>query len=278
MTAIADDGKGTQAVQLTVNEFNLVENVFSFAIGAFGVSALFFLLQRPEVAPRYRVMVTLLSLVSLVACYNYVRLFEGWNNAFSIVNGEVRNTGHIYDDTFRYADWLLTVPLLLVSLVLSLDMPARQARLRSLMLGSLSVEMIALGYPGQISNSFETRWLWWGVSMVPFLLIVYQLMVSLRSAIRNQPPGARTLASSARYLTIAVWCFYPAVFVMPMLGATGTVSFISAQVGYALADIVAKSCYGVLLFAMVAQKSTPVATAVLEMGSSSFRPIRAQVG
>ena len=264
-------------MQLTVNEFNLVENVFSFAIGVFGVSALFFLLQRNEVAPRYRVMVTLLCLVSIVACYNYVRLFEGWNNAFSIVNGEVRNTGHSYDDTFRYADWLLTVPLLLVSLVLSLDMPARQARLRALMLASLAMEMIALGYPGQISSSFETRWLWWGVSMVPFMLIVYQLLVSLAGTIRNQPPEARGLVSAARFVTIVVWCFYPAVFVMPMLGVTGTGAFVSAQVGYAVADMVAKSCYGMLLYMVVARKSMPAATAVLE-GGASIRSIRAQAG
>ena len=265
-------------MQLTVNEFNLIENMFSFAIGVFGVSALFFLLQRNEVAPRYRVMLTLLFLVSVVACYNYVRLFEGWNNAFTIVNGEVRNTGHIYDDTFRYADWLLTVPLLLVALVLSLDMPARQARLRALMLASLAVEMIALGYPGQISASFETRWLWWTVSMVPFTLIVYQLLVSLASAIRNQPPGARALVSAARFVTIIVWCFYPLVFIMPMLGVTGKGSFVIAQVGYALADIVAKACYGMLLYAVVAQKSSPAAVAMLDMGNGTVRPIRAQAG
>lgn len=265
-------------MQLTTTEFNLVENVFSFAIGALGVAAPFFLLQRREVAPQYRIMVTLLSLVSLVACYNYVRLFEGWNNAFSIVDGEVRNTGHSYDDTSRYADWLLTVPLLLVALVQALDLPEQQARLRSLMLASLAMEMIALGYPGQISASFETRWLWWGVSMVPFALIAYQLLVTLSPAVRGQPAGARGLVSAARFLTLAVWCFYPMVFVMPMLGVTGPGAFVLAQVSYAVADIVAKACYGTLLYMAVARKSAALATATPDFALSSVRPIRAQAG
>lgn len=265
-------------MQLTINEFNLVENVFSFAIGLFGVSALFFLLQRNEVARRYRIMMTLLCLVSSVACYNYVRLFEGWNNAFSIVNGEVRNTGHLYDDIYRYADWMVTVPLLLVSLVLSLDLPARQARLRAVLLASLAVEMIALGYPGQVSNSVETRWIWFGISMVPFMLIAYQLLVTLASATNSQPSGVRGLVLSARVLTLVVWCIYPALFVMPLMGLKGTGAFLTTQISYAVADMVAKCCYGALLYMVVARKSALETAAVLEPGVAPVRPVHAQAG
>ena len=264
-------------MQLTLVQFNLVENVFSFTIGVFGVSTLFYFVQRSEVAPRYRLTLTLLALVSMVACYNYFRLFEGWNNAFSVINGTVQNTGHLYDDTFRYADWLLTVPLLLVSLVLSLDLPAQQARLRGLVLGSLAAEMIALGYPGQIATSFETRWLWWGVSMIPFALIVWQLLVSLSQAIASQPPHVRGLVSAARYVTLVLWCFYPAVYVLPMLGVTGTTAFVAAQVGYAVADLGAKACYGLLLYTVVSRKSMPAGATVLEVGVQA-RSFRAKVG
>jgi len=274
---VANDGKRTQTVQLTIDEFNLVENVFSFAIGVFGVSALFLLLQRGEVAPRYRVMVTLLSLVSAAACYNYSRMFQRWNDAFTIVNETVQNTGRLYDDTFRYADWLLAVPLLLIALVLSLDMPARQTRMRAIMLGSLAAEMIALGYPGLTSNSPEVRWVWLGIAMVPFLLILYQLLVSLSSVIANQPPGARALISGARYVVVVVWCFYPIVYVMPMLGATGAISFVSGQIIYAVGDMIAKACYGVLLYAAAARKSNSVSTAALEP-TALIRPIRSQAG
>ncbi len=60
--------------------------------------------------------------------------------------------GGFYNDIVRYADWLLTVPLLVIALILVLDMPARQARLRCLVLGVQAAEMILLGYAGQIST------------------------------------------------------------------------------------------------------------------------------
>ena len=35
--------------------------------------------------------------------------------------------------------------------------------------------MIVLGYPGEIATEAGTRWLWWSLSMIPFLWIVYEL-------------------------------------------------------------------------------------------------------
>ncbi len=240
---------------LNLTQYELVVNVFSFTIAAMGAATLFFFLQRGELLPRYRGVAAILGIVTMVATYNYFRLYDGWATAFDVLHGVVRATGRPYNDTYRYADWLLTVPLLVIALVLVLDMPARQARLRCLVLGLQAAEMILLGYPGQISTVTSTRWLWWGAAMVPFLIIVQQLYIGLAEAVAAQPKEARGLVVAARFMMLVTWCFYPAVYILPLVGVTGSTAFIATQVGYAGADITAKAVYGLLIFLIAARKS-----------------------
>ncbi len=248
--------------EITVTQFQLVQNVFSFTLSVMGIATAFFFLQRGEVLPRYRAVVAISGLVTMVACYNYFQLYTSWNLTYVISAGIVKFTGHPYNDTFRYADWLVTVPLLVVALVLVLDLPAQQARLRALVLGVLAAEMILLGYPGQIATTTMTRWLWWSASMVPFLIIVYQLYISLADAVANQPAGAREMVVQARFITVLVWCFYPVVYILPLIGVTGSDSFVGTQLGYAGADMLAKVAYGVMIYNIAVKKTeierTPV--------------------
>ena len=241
--------------ELSLVQYELVVNTFSFTIGAMAIATAFFFLQRSEVLPRYRAVVTIIGLVTMAATYNYFRLYESWQAAFTVAGNVVHTSTHPYNDTYRYADWLLTVPLIVIALVLVLDMPARQARLRAVVLGVQAAEMILLGYPGQISNVAATRWLWWGAAMVPFAIIVYQLYVGLADAVQSQPTEARKLVVWARFITLVTWCFYPAVYVLPLLGIGGSTAFVSTQVGYAGADLTAKVVYGVMIYLIAVQKS-----------------------
>lgn len=242
-------------MQLTVAQFSLVVNAFSFTIGTLGIATAFFFLQRGEVAPRYRITVTILGLVTMIATYSYVRLLERWNNAFVVVNDVVQNTGQLYDDTYRYSDWLITVPLLLIAFVLILELPAKQAMVRSAVFSVLAIDMIATGYPGQMATTVEARWFWFAVSMVPYTLIIFQLYIGLAAYIRLQPANARGLVKFARTLTVLVWAFYPAVYVLPLLNVGGTEAFVATQIGYAFADIIAKAAYGVVLYMVAIRKS-----------------------
>ena len=249
---------------ITLFQYNIVVNAYSFTIAAMGIAALYLFLKRSEVLPRYRTGVTLLGLVSTVAAYNYVRLLQSWHDSFIVVAGAVKQTGVPYDDSYRYADWLLTVPMLLVGLVMVLDLSARQARSRSFILALLAAEMILLGYPGQISTDAATRWLWWGVSMVPFLLIIQQLYFGLSQAIRSEPRESRKLVATARLMTVVAWSVYPAIYVLPMFDLLGSNTFVSVQIAYAAADILAKAAYGIVISMIATSKSESAPVAVVE--------------
>jgi len=240
---------------ITVAQFDLVYNAFSFTIAVMGAATLFFILSRSQVAPAYRTALAVTALVTGIALYHYVRIFASWESAFAVTNGTIVATGVKFNDAYRYVDWLLTVPLLLVELILVMRLSASESARKAIKLGVLAAVMVGLGYPGEIATDSSTRWLWWSLSMIPFLVIVYDLSVGLKASIASQPESAQGLIRSARTLTVLSWCFYPLVFVLPMIGVTGGDATIAVQVGYTIADVVAKAGFGVLIYMIAARKS-----------------------
>lgn len=240
---------------ITVGQFELVYNAFSFTIAVMGAATIFFFLGRSQVAAAYRTALTITGIVTLIAFYHYFRIAMSWEAAYIVAGNEIKPTGVKFNDAYRYVDWLLTVPLLLIELILVMRLSPSETVKKSTKLGFLAAIMVVLGYPGEISADFGTRWLWWTLAMVPFLIIVFDLFVGLKKSIESQPIAARGLISTARWLTVISWCFYPIVFVFPMIGFTGGAASTAVQVGYTVADVVAKAVVGVLIYMIAVRKS-----------------------
>ncbi|MDX1625337.1 MAG: bacteriorhodopsin-like [Wenzhouxiangellaceae bacterium] len=244
-----------QLPTLSFGQYNLVFNVFSLTVATFAAATIFFFLQRSRVAPEFRTAITITGLVTFIALYHYVQILFDWKGAFDLADGAYVASGQPFNDAYRYVDWLLTVPLLLVELLLVMRLSKSETVSKGWLLGGLAALMIVLGYPGEISSEDGTRWLWWCLSMIPFLIILYQLFIGLGDAIARQPAEARGLVSAARYLTVVAWLFYPVVFLFPMLGLTGAGAETALQVGYSIADIVAKAVFGLLIYTIAVRKT-----------------------
>ena len=241
--------------QVSYAQYELVYNAFSFTIAVMGAATVFFFLSRSQVSPVYRTALTITGIVTMIAGYHYFRIFQSWESAFVIADGQVKLSGIKFNDAYRYVDWLLTVPLLLIELILVMRLSAEETMSKSVKLGLLAALMVILGYPGEISGDSGSRWMWWALAMIPFLIIVYDLFIGLRNSIASQPPTARGLVSTARWVVVISWCFYPLVYVFPMIGFTGGSAATAVQVGYTIADIVAKAMFGVLIYLIAARKS-----------------------
>lgn len=241
--------------ELTFGQYQLVYNAFSFTIATMGAATLFFWLGRSQVSDAYKTALTITGLVTAIALYHYVRIFESWTGAYQLVDGQLVATATPFNDAYRYVDWLLTVPLLMIELILVMRLSNQETWSKGTRLGLLAAVMIVLGYPGEISNDPATRWLWWGLAMIPFLWIVYELFVGLSRAIAAQPENVRGLVNTARWLTVVSWSFYPVVFIFPMIGLTGGEATTAVQVGYTVADVVAKAVFGVVIYMIAVRKS-----------------------
>jgi len=243
------------ARSLTPSQFNLIYNAFSFAIAAMFASALFFFNARAQVGPKYRIALLVSALVVSIAGYHYFRIFDSWDAAYSLQNGAYTLTGAPFNDAYRYVDWLLTVPLLLVEAVAVLALPVKEARPLLIKLALASVVMIATGYPGEISSNITTRIIWGAVSTVPFAYILYVLWIELSKSLVNQSAPVQTLVRNMRLLLLFSWGVYPIAYILPMLGITGTSASIGVQLGYTIADVLAKPVFGLLVFAIALTKT-----------------------
>jgi len=67
--------------------------------------------------------------------------------------------------------------------------------------------------------------------------------------------GVASLTAYARWLTIISWLTYPGVYIIKMLGISGVTATAGEQIGYSIADVVAKAVFGVLIWAIAAEKT-----------------------
>ncbi|WP_424952558.1 bacteriorhodopsin-like [Deinococcus sp.] len=239
---------------LTTGQFSAVYNFFSFAIAAMGASAIFFFMSRSEVGPKYRIAMLVSGLVVSIAGYHYLRIFNSWDAAYTLKDGAYVFSGQPFNDAYRYVDWLLTVPLLLLETVAVLALPAIQSRSLIWRLVIASALMIALGYPGEI-GSLTARF-WWGLaSTVPFVYILWLLWGELGRAAARQKPEVQLYSRNMKLLLLFSWGVYPIAYALPLLGVSGGEALIGVQIGYTIADVLAKPIFGLLAYAIALTKT-----------------------
>jgi bacteriorhodopsin len=262
---------------LTAVQYNAVDNIFSMTVATMGAAALFLYMSRVHVDPEYRPALLVSGLVVSIACYHYFMIRHSWHGAFTLADGSYKPTGAAFNDFYRYADWILTVPLLMVELVAVLRLHAEKATSLLTRLVIAAALMIALGYPGEVIAD-PSRWgervMWGGLSSIPFFYILYVLWTELTKSLDSQPPAARRLLEIARLVILVTWAVYPIAYALggtpdalaakagtasAASGIVGANGVVGLQIGYAIADMIAKAGFGVLIYLIAMAKSTKTA-------------------
>merc|ERR1712226_1720108 len=167
-------------------------------------------------------------------------------------------TGIPFNDAYRYMDWLLTVPLLLIEILLVMKLSAEEYSSKAWTLGFGSALMIVSGYYGElvITGDLTPRWLCWFLSMGFFLYIVYELLVGLSAATNSEAdPVIKGKIQTAQIMTVISWCTYPVVYLFPMLGINAATAVVSIQIGYCASDIISKCGVGLVIYQISYAKS-----------------------
>ena len=238
---------------MSAEGYNVVFNMLSLGIASMLFTTPFLLVARERVLPRYRMAVMVSATVTAIAAYHYFRMFDSFVHAF----GPDAVAGATYNVGYRYVDWFLTVPLLLVETVAVLAL-ARQAQSSLLVrLVPAAALMIALGYPGDSGMTMGLEPSVWGLlSTIPFLYILYVLFVELGKSLERQSEAVQRKIKELRLLLLATWGVYPIAFIANM-NATGfdETSFVLRETGYTIADILAKCLFGLMIFTIARIKS-----------------------
>jgi bacteriorhodopsin len=223
-----------EEVMLTGDSYTLVYNLLSFGTAVMLGAFVYFLTQIGSVSKAYKSGVAVSAVVVGIAGYHYFRIFTGF------ANGEM-------NEGYRYADWLITVPLLVIELLIVLGVANDVRKSLMLRLVPATVAMIALGYPGEVSTDEGTKWLWWVLAMIPFVYILWVLNGQLKAARGRESGPVASAIKNATVVLLVTWCVYPIAFLFPIFDETSETLEVIRQAGYTIADITAKALYGLMI-------------------------------
>ena len=215
---------------------------FWFVSAALLAATAFFFLERGTVNDKWKTSLTVAGLVTGIAFWHYLYMRGMW-----IETGESPNV-------YRYIDWLLTVPLLIVEfyLILKAVTNVRVAIFYKLLIGS--VIMLVAGYMGEaglapVLPAFV-------VGMAAWLYIIYEIFAG-ETAKANSASGneaAQTAYSAMKWIVTIGWVIYPAGYYLGYLTGGG-VDASSLNLIYNLADFVNKILFGLVIYAAAIKDS-----------------------
>jgi bacteriorhodopsin len=254
-------GAAVDIPSLTSSQYSLIYNLFSLVFAAMAFTALFLLVQRSSVLPAYRIAVTTSAMVCAIAAYHYFRIFDNFRDSYPA--GASPSANHVlsavrFNEGYRYVDWLLTVPLLLVETIAVLALAKSVQKSLMFKLVPAAVAMIVLGYPGEVANTNGPRVVWGALSAIPFVYILYVLFKELSDSLDRQPDEVKHTVSMMRLAILGLWGVYPIAYMFPLIGGKffgGAGGFVLRQSGYSIADILAKAAFGLAIYKIARVKS-----------------------
>lgn len=147
---------------------------------------------------------------------------------------------------FRYIDWLITTPLLLLDLaLLALARPGSDLGLIAGLIG-LDVVMILTGLAAGSSTSDFGTTVWFIISSAALAGVLYLLWTRLLAAARARSQGVAATFNRLAVLTTVLWVLYPIVFLLGTEGFGGVDQGFEVFL-YLILDVLSKVLFGFLL-------------------------------
>ena len=198
-------------------------------------STAFFFIERASVPAGWRVSITVAGLVTGIAFIHYMYMREVW-----IMTGESPTV-------YRYIDWLITVPLLMLEFyfVLAAVGKANSGVFWRLMLGTLV--MLVGGYLGEAG--YINSMLGFIIGMAGWIYILYEVFSGEagKMAAKSGNKALVTAFGAMRMIVTVGWAIYPLGYVFGYL--TGGVDANSLNVIYNAADFLNKIAFGLIIWA-----------------------------
>ncbi len=207
-------------------------------------STVFFFLERDRVSAKWKTSLTVSGLVTLVAAVHYLYMREVWVSTGSSPT------------VFRYIDWLITVPLLMIEffLILSAITKVPSGVFWRLMIGT--IVMLVGGYLGEAR--YMSAWPAFIIGMAGWAFILYEIFLGQAGKINAQsaPPAVQSAFSTMRLIVTIGWSIYPIGYFFGYLTGSGPEASANAlNLIYNLADVLIKIAFGLIIWSVAVSES-----------------------
>jgi bacteriorhodopsin len=235
---------------LTYNpvQWQIVAHILVLGFAAQAAGFVYFITTMKDVSPRYRTASILGAIVMVSAFLLLYAQSVNWQNSFVYENGVFVLGDGIFSNGFRYLNWLIDVPLLLLQLVIVLGLGAVAGRRLGILFVGSGVAMIITGYVGQFyeTTNMTALWGWGAVSTVFYVVLLYLAWSEIGKALPKMPQESVGMMKAIRWLFLVFWTFYPIAYIIPAILPTAD-GVVIRQLVFTTADIVAKVIYGVMI-------------------------------
>lgn len=233
----------------TPAQFDIVRHILTLGFAAHLAAFVYFALNLKQVAPRYRTCGILSMVVMVSAFLILLQQSMNWTQTFKY-DGEVfrRVEGETFSNGFRYLNWLIDVPVLLVQMMFVLDLSNRKYRVSRNLFVSAGAAMILTGYVGQYyETGATTPFVAWGLVSTVFYLVLLGVVCSVVFGHNGHlPADAARVMRGVWWLILVSWTLYPVAYAMPLISNTAD-GVVARQVIFTVADISSKVVFGILL-------------------------------
>ena len=207
-------------------------------------ATVFFFLERDRVSPKWKTSLTVSGLVTLVAAVHYFYMRDVW-----VATGSTPTV-------FRYIDWLITVPLLMIEfyLILAAITKVQGGVFWRLMIGTLV--MLIGGYLGEAG--YLAVWPAFIIGMAGWAFILYEIFLGQAGKISatNAPPAVQSAFSTMRLIVTFGWAIYPLGYFFGYLTGSGPAESANAlNIIYNAADVLNKIAFGLIIWSVAVSES-----------------------
>ncbi len=209
-------------------------------------ATVFFLVERDRVHGKWKTSLSVAALVTGIAFWHYLYMRNvwavSWNESAALVGAD--DAVGSSPTTYRYIDWLITVPLQIIEfyLILKVCTNVKSSMFWKLLVASLV--MLVGGYMGEMNGDM---WMVAGVvALLAWLYIIYEVFAGeagkLNAASGNA--AAQSAFGTIRLIVTVGWAIYPIGYFIG--GPNGDLG--NANLIYNLADFINKIAFGLAIY------------------------------
>jgi len=210
---------------------DMVAVSFWLATAMMLASTVFFIMERNNVAAKWKTSMTVAALVTGVAWYHYTYMRDHW------VSEETSPL------VLRYVDWLITVPLQVAEFYLILAAVGAATAMLFWRLFGASLVMLIAGFLGEADKAPEMPMLI--IGCLAWFYIIYEIWAGDAKKGADGTSEGTQFAFKAMALILTVgWAIYPIGYYLGMdNGGSDNLNIL-----YNIADVVNKTAFGLMVW------------------------------
>ena len=219
------------AATAVLDPTDMVAVSFWLATAMMLASTVFFIMERNNVAAKWKTSMTVAALVTGVAWYHYTYMRDHWVS---------ESTSPL---VLRYVDWLITVPLQVAEFYLILAAVGAATAMLFWRLFGASLVMLIAGFLGEAGHAPEMPMLIVGVAAWAY--IIYEIWAGdAKKGADGTSEGTQFAFKAMALILTFGWAIYPIGYYLGMdSGGSDELNIL-----YNIADVVNKTAFGLMVW------------------------------